>query len=371
MNPHLVSNCARLGLASMVLAFTLVATPSPQPYETELGTIAGSVATAIKDSGRKKVTILDFTDLQGSQNELGRFLAEQISVNLVMSRKDFSVIDRANLKTILAEHKLTFEGLVEPENVKKLGKFSGVDAIILGSMTPLKDEVLITAKVIATDTAEIIGATLGKITRSKEIEELLVHSFGASLTAQTIDSTTKTTPLVRSKPPASGRAQQFGNLAVTLVSLQGQGRNDAEVLVDLALENTSASASIAVALHCSSAKYLPDTEKIISSLVASDGTEYWCGKEELMGVSYMNANPSKLTQIGPGENRRISLKYKSTWGHSGNVFSFRLMAELIVCSPYSDTQYERYTPRPDILPPSCKISNLVLDIPVKPLKAGS
>jgi len=42
-----------------------------------------------------------------------------------MSKRDFSVLDRANLNSILAEHKLTAKGLVDPENAKKLGMFSG------------------------------------------------------------------------------------------------------------------------------------------------------------------------------------------------------------------------------------------------------
>jgi len=70
--------------------------------------------------GKKKVTVLDFTDLQGGASELGKYIAEQLTVNLVMGKREFSVLDRANLKSILAEHKLTSTGLVDPENAKKL-----------------------------------------------------------------------------------------------------------------------------------------------------------------------------------------------------------------------------------------------------------
>ena len=116
-----------------------------QGMDKELSALAEKLAAQVKESGRKKVTVLDFTDLQGNSSELGRFLAEELSVGLVERRSGFSVMDRANLKTILAEHKLTVDGLVEPENAKKLGQFSGVDAIVLGKVTPLKDEVAITA----------------------------------------------------------------------------------------------------------------------------------------------------------------------------------------------------------------------------------
>ena len=133
-----------------------------QNMDKELSGLAEKLATQIKETGRKKVAILDFTDLQGNNTELSRFVGEQFQVTFVERRNGVSVMDRANLKKILAEHKLTLDGLIEPENAKKLGQFAGVDAIILGKVTQLKDDVVATANVIATDTAEIIGA--GKVT---------------------------------------------------------------------------------------------------------------------------------------------------------------------------------------------------------------
>lgn len=164
----------------LIIAFGLLATAllsgvtsQAQSYDKELTELAASVSKYLQTDGRKKATVLDFMDLQGNVNELGRFLAEEFSVALVMNRKGFAVVDRANLKTILAEHKLSLSGLVEPKNAKQLGEFSGVDAIILGTITALKDDVIISVKIIATDTAEIVGVARGKISKSKDIENLL------------------------------------------------------------------------------------------------------------------------------------------------------------------------------------------------------
>lgn len=148
-----------------------------QSYDKELTELATAVSKSLKENERKKATVLDFMDLQGNTSELGRFIAEQFSVALVMSRTGFSVMDRANLKTILAEHKLTISGLVEPENAKKLGQFSGVDAIILGNITALKDDIVVTVKVIATDTAEILGAAKARIPKSKDLEALITNTI--------------------------------------------------------------------------------------------------------------------------------------------------------------------------------------------------
>src|SRR5258708_26166430 len=78
-----------------------------QDIDKELSTLAEKLAPSITEHGKKKIAVIDFTDLQGVSSELGKYIAEQLTVNLVMGKRDFSVLDRANLKSILAEHKLT------------------------------------------------------------------------------------------------------------------------------------------------------------------------------------------------------------------------------------------------------------------------
>src|SRR5882724_1241860 len=104
-------------LLIIALCFSICGSPlaRAQDMDKELSTLADKLAASIKEQGKKKVTVADFTDLDGASSELGRYIAEQLTVNLVISKRDFSVLDRANLKSILAEHKLTTQGLVNPE----------------------------------------------------------------------------------------------------------------------------------------------------------------------------------------------------------------------------------------------------------------
>src|SRR5664279_4954421 len=128
-----------------------------QTLEKEIPAIAGKLSKTLVAKGRKKVAAIDFVDLQGRPTELGRFLAEQLSVELA-NAEGISVVDRANIKSILAEHKLSEEGLVKPENAKKLGQFAGVDAILIGTVTSLDDSIILTVKAVSTDTAEVVAA---------------------------------------------------------------------------------------------------------------------------------------------------------------------------------------------------------------------
>jgi len=162
-------------------------------YEKEVDAISKSVGERVGSLGKKKIAVVDFTDLQGNVTELGRFLAEELSVSITMNFPNLEVIDRTHLKTLLQEHALSISGLTDPSNVQKLGQIAGTEAIITGTVTPFGDNVRLTAKVIATDTAKVIAADKIDIAKTKAIEELLTRGI-ASETKLEVTTQTAVTP---------------------------------------------------------------------------------------------------------------------------------------------------------------------------------
>jgi FlgO protein len=141
-------------------------------FDQGVAALAEQLSAQVAKAGVKRIAVSDFTDLQSVPTELGRIIAEQISIGLISTRDGFGVMDRANLNRILAEHRLTAAGLVDPDNAKKLGQFAGVDAIVVGNAIPFTDDVLITAKIVATETAEIVGALQRRVPLSADIKDL-------------------------------------------------------------------------------------------------------------------------------------------------------------------------------------------------------
>jgi TolB-like protein len=138
------------------------------------------LADRIAQVGKKRIAVVDFTDLQGNVTELGRFLAEEFSVALVGAGKGFEIIDRVHLKSILAEHKFALTGVIDPKTARELGKIAGVDAIVTGSITPFGDNIRVSFKVLDTETAMIIAASSGNIARTAAINELLARGIEAA-----------------------------------------------------------------------------------------------------------------------------------------------------------------------------------------------
>ncbi len=142
-------------------------------YEKEIRSESEVIAAKVAEQGKTKIAVVDFTDLQGHVTELGRFMAEELSIALADSGKGFQVVDRTHLRSIIQEHKLASSGLIDPETAQALGKIAGVDALITGTITPFADSIHLAIKVLDANTADIITSDTVNIPKTQGIQELL------------------------------------------------------------------------------------------------------------------------------------------------------------------------------------------------------
>jgi TolB-like protein len=163
-------------VVTLALSFFCVSNPTgraEEAFDTQLAEISRKIAEAVNKANLKAITIAGFTDLRGNESELGLFLSDQLSARLSLALKNCAVVDRNHINKILAEQKLTSSGLVDPENAKKLGQFAGVDAIVIGTFTPLRGQIRITVRVLATDSAKILAAELEDIPKTASIRQVM------------------------------------------------------------------------------------------------------------------------------------------------------------------------------------------------------
>ena len=151
--------------------------------------------------GKKRVAVMDFDystvktsadAVFGTSVDVGKGIADMIVTNLVKSGV-YSVIERKALDKILAEQNFSNSDRADPTSAAKLAKLLGVNAIIIGSITQFgrddkatnigggglgritggfgiggiskresKAVVGISARVISTETAEILAVAEGK-----------------------------------------------------------------------------------------------------------------------------------------------------------------------------------------------------------------
>lgn len=135
--------------------------------------LSSAIVPQVRKLGQKRIAVVDFSDLQGRVTSLGRFVADELSAALAISGTGLRVVDRQHLARIIQEQKLAIYGITDPLAVRRLGQLAGADALVTGSITDLVDRVRITAKVLSTSTADIVGAAQTTIPRSQDVVRLL------------------------------------------------------------------------------------------------------------------------------------------------------------------------------------------------------
>jgi len=329
-------NSCRLSLIICIFASACIVAQS-QDMDTALSALAANVASQIADHGNKKVTVLDFTDLQGGQSELGRYVAEQMTVDLVMAKHNFAVLDRANLKSILAEHKLTAEGLVDPDNAKKLGQFAGVDALIIGNIVPMNSNIKLTVKIITTDTAEVIGASKAEFKSDDTIQQLLSNPA-------------KTANVDQAAPAGpAGFNRPFGDLVAKPISLRFKDGDQyyGYATATLTISNANSSATYKVAVN-------PDFRNQFSlSNSRNDAFEVY--KVDGIGQAFKSfvGYQGTFIDIPPQTATTVTVESQVPWQgeRSGDFRPYHLQTEVVFGT---DDQGRVSNPR---------TYNLVMDIP--------
>ena len=305
------------------LAFVLIVVLCGQivhaeDMDTAITKLTEDVAAKIKENGNKKVTVLDFTDLQGDSSELGKYIAEQLTVDFTMTKRDFSVLDRANLKRILAEHKLDASGLVNPENAKKLGMFSGVDAMIFGTTTPVGKNINVTVKVISTETAEVVGGAKTKFESDDTVQQLLSK---ATKSDSNSDGSAKLAP--KPKP--------FGDLNIKMDSFQLDVGDDyfGAANFSIIITNMSATDTYGIALK---SEYAGMSWGNLS--LRNSRSEEFQLLDKLAGIECVTETSSgnftgNFTEVLPASSIIITGKSKVVWnGKPGDYRPYRLQVEI-------------------------------------------
>ncbi len=118
----------------------------------------------------KRLTVADFTDINGNETEEGKLLAEQIITKLTQI-DELIVIERKQLNKILKEQQLSLTGITEEEEYK-LGKILNVDAIVSGTITHLDDSVEIYARMIDVKSGRIYCAANHRINSKQRKMEI-------------------------------------------------------------------------------------------------------------------------------------------------------------------------------------------------------
>ena len=158
-------------MAGFVLCWFVISVKA-QRLDQRAAELSQQIAKNMETGQKRRIAVLEFTDLQGRVTNFGRYLSEELITRLYDSNR-FKVVERQLLNKVIAEQKLSLTGVVEPASARKLGSVLGVDAIVSGTIADRGETLKINARLIDTETGEVFSAAATEIVKDKEVFALL------------------------------------------------------------------------------------------------------------------------------------------------------------------------------------------------------
>ena len=180
-----LSAVCRLGARALAAAVWLACSASSLPAQQ----VAGSVEAGLESLAQKllagaaperrpALSVMPFPGADQSCPVLSVFVVDELTTSLVSAVQPRPrVVERQQLETIIAQNRLD-EFLTNPEQRRRLGGLSGIDALVVGSFAVIGDRLRINARLVAIDSGETIAAHAVSVPRTGEITELLRQASG-------------------------------------------------------------------------------------------------------------------------------------------------------------------------------------------------
>lgn len=190
--------------ASMVVAVlvVLVAPAGAQDVRAGVEQLASQIAKGAPPGRQLRVAVVDFPDLQGVTSELGRFIASRLTTRLAQGQ-GFFVIERQRLGQVLTELRFSMSDLVDPTKAKQLGKMVGVEALVVGAIADLGNQIDVDARIIEIDSTRMIFGTSVTIAKDPSVVAMLERGRQEP-SAATLPGSPPPTPGVGSPVSGSG-----------------------------------------------------------------------------------------------------------------------------------------------------------------------
>jgi TolB-like protein len=278
-----------------------------------------------------RIAVLDFPDLLNVTSDLGRFVANRLTTRLSQSQK-FFVVERQRLSQVLSELRFSMTDLVDPEKAKQLGKMVGVEAVVVGTVSDLGNQVDLDARVIEIETSRTLVSVSATISRDQVVSQLMERGR-----VEALPPTPTSPPSVQAQPQqpvtaarstghqtassrqgSSGSSFQNSFLRVTYKSL-GKSPDKKSINLVLQFENISEE-------HLLLAVRKDLQDKFNGSLVDDNGNVFVLSRLNGLSEAYTHFGyqslKEKYTSITPGASHAVVMIFESKQEFKGNSFSF-------------------------------------------------
>ena len=217
-------------LNTVILAITVLWTLPAYAglsYEESLKQLAEAVIADAVKAKRARLALVDFTDAKGTVTPIGKFLAEELSTQILVAG-ELKVADRTMVGSTLKKFHVTQFEPAQANAVKQAAKAVHADVFATGSYLESPDSLRVTVKLLNPATVQSIGATRGTLSKTGPLAELIKETNKPPVVK--VDLSAKPAP-----PPGLGfHSNEQYQLVVTALH-----KRNTQLSADLTIENKS------------------------------------------------------------------------------------------------------------------------------------
>lgn len=149
----------RVLLTAAILALMSISAHAAENLDRAVESLARQIVNSRPaDAAPLRVAVTAFVASDRRTTQFTNFLMSALTGEMVaMSNGKFRVIERQQLEAALAEIEMQNVPVFSADSAQSLGNFLGVDALIIGDITPLADTVRLDARLIMVETVETIA----------------------------------------------------------------------------------------------------------------------------------------------------------------------------------------------------------------------
>ena len=103
--------------------------------------------------------------------KLGQSLTEMLITALIQANR-YNVMERVQLESIMKEQSLSQTGVIDTETAVEVGKLSGLEGIVVGSISQLKSSIEADARLIEVETGKALAAASANVNHVDDIRGL-------------------------------------------------------------------------------------------------------------------------------------------------------------------------------------------------------
>lgn len=177
-------------VCALLAVTTLAAAPGLVQAQDAAAPTSAEKSVAVEEAKPLAVTVFPFSTPKG-QEKMGQDVGEMLTL-LLSAEPGLQLIERETLNKVIEEQTLSLTGLVDASQAIRVGKLVGAQIIVVGRIFELGESRLVTAKLISSETTQILGA-VERGSLEKPVDELvfalgvkvatILQESGAKLTA--------------------------------------------------------------------------------------------------------------------------------------------------------------------------------------------